>query len=103
MDDALAEEALGLVAEIREADGDFADKRRITSVIGKLTESSLDYYFVRTVRELGAGRAMTGVVTVANRCAVQAIRKGMQQVIGRFDQNQTLRMADYIEQAFYET
>lgn len=102
IDETLADEATGLVAEIRACGGDMDDTSRITDVISKLTQASLDYYFTRPVRELGAGRTLLGVVAVGNKGALKVIRGGMQQVMSRFNQQQILQVADYIEECFYE-
>ncbi len=102
VDEALADEAMAMVEEIRACNGDVDDVGRITNVISKLTEASLDYYFTRPVRELGAGRTLLGIVAVGNRGAQKVLRGGMQQVLTRFNQQQILQIADYIEECFYE-
>ena len=100
--DNLADEAMALVDRIRACDGDMQDVSEITDVICRLTETSLDYYFTRPVRELGAGRTLLGVVNVGNRGALKMIRGGMQQVLSRLQSDQILQVADYIEECFYE-
>lgn len=102
VDDALADEATAMVAHIRACDGDVDDVSDITALISKLTEASLDYYFTRPVRELGAGRTLLGIVAVGNRGAQKVLRGGMQQVLSRLNQEQILQIADYIEECFYE-
>lgn len=102
VEESLANEAMALVEEIRAQNGDMDDVGRITAVISKLTEASLDYYFTRPVRELGAGRTLMGIVAVGNRGAQKVLRGGMAQVMARFNQQQILQVADYIEECFYE-
>lgn len=102
IDAALADEAAELINEIRENQGAVDDVGKITAVIAKLTSTSMDYFFTRPVRELGAGRTLLGVVSVTNRGAVKVIRGGMQQVLSRFNEQQILQVADYIEESFYE-
>jgi len=102
VEDELADEAMSLVRDIRACEGDMDDVGRITKVIAKLTETSLDYYFTRPVRELGASRTLLGIVSVGNRGALKVIRGGMQQVMSRLKQQQILQVADYIEECFYE-
>lgn len=103
IDEDLATQAQALVDKIRAADGEIGDTGQITAVISRLTEASLDYYFTRPVRELGGGRTVTGIVTMGNRGAVQVIRRGLKQVMNRFNREQILRVADYLEDSFYET
>lgn len=102
VDDALADQATALVEQIRACNGDMDEVGRITDVITRLTEASLDYYFTRPVRELGAGRTLQGIVAMGNRGAIKVIRGGMQQVLSRMNRQQILQVADYIEECFYE-
>lgn len=102
VDDSLADEAAELVEDIRAQQGDIDDVGRVTAMIAKLTEASLEYYFMRPVRELGGGRTLQGVVSMGNRGAQKVLRGGMQQVLSRFNQQQILQVADYIEECFYE-
>ncbi|TAM11237.1 MAG: hypothetical protein EPN72_03945 [Nevskiaceae bacterium] len=95
----LAAQALRMADDIRS--GRLGPERHaeVVALIGKLTETTLEWFFIRPLDSLGVGFALRSAVKLGLASASRAIRIGFGQVIPKIHRDHWTKLADYLEES----
>lgn len=103
MPEPLAEAARRVVGELRAGRYDDADREPVIEVIGDITETILDYAFIRTTREMKLGLVLRGIADFGIKSAIKVTRVSLDKIIPKLDAAQLRQVAGFIEEAMMET
>ncbi|HEU0195871.1 MAG TPA: hypothetical protein VFQ88_01475 [Nevskiaceae bacterium] len=95
----LLAEVRRVVAAIRAGEVGPGRHAEVVDLVARLTEASMNWFFVRPAAELGLNVALRGVVHVGVNGAVKMIRVGLGRALPRVKAERWPRIADYLEES----
>ncbi len=93
---ALREETLAVLDALEAAENPRAHAKALAALVGKLTESGLDYYFMRPLEEARAGLVLEKTARLGIGGATRMLGPLLGNVLGRLDGNQLRAIAAHI-------
>lgn len=98
----MAKELDDLLIRIRASEKPSRLSRDGADVIMRLTETSLDYYFLRSVKALGLGTVAYQATRMGLKTAVTGISVFVKQASRMMSDQQVLKLADLVEELILE-
>ncbi|MEM1176780.1 MAG: hypothetical protein AAGM22_00420 [Acidobacteriota bacterium] len=98
----MAQEMDDLLNRIRTSDKPSRLSRDGADFIMRLTETCLDYYYLRSVKALGLGLMATKATQVGLKTAVSGISVFVKQASRMMSDEQVIKLADLVEELVLE-
>ncbi|MCB1160269.1 MAG: hypothetical protein H7A25_11825 [Leptospiraceae bacterium] len=98
----LIEEARIVTKRLREEKKNKDLSKATLSIIVKVTENSLHYYFLRPIELMKLNFIAKGIVTMGVNAGVEVLKTFGGQLIGHLNEEQMKTLADVIEDIFEE-
>ena len=89
-----------MITDLREAPSSVA-RDEIIQLIIDMTDASFKYHFVRPLKGLGVGFATRTSIDVGLLGAMRVIRTSLSRVVGHLSDDQAVKLADYLDDAYF--
>ena len=94
----LRTKTLGVLHDIETAEDETAYRDALASVVGELTDSGMDYYFLRALKLAKAGFITQQSAKLGMTGATSLLGSVIRSVIGRMDKRELLAVCGHIRQ-----
>jgi hypothetical protein len=100
--EALRDETLELIAELREDDDHAGYADRLIDVVDRISDHGMTYFFLYPTRLIGLGPVTTKALEVSIQTGKKAVLGVSRQIARRLDRPQLLRIAEFLESIVFD-